>query len=226
MPQPAESTSNEQDHSELMALLFSEGVLRRQPHQARSTARILNILDAANRICAQDGIPAVNTAAIAEATGLPIGTVYQFFENREVIIRGVVLRVNYETTILIEALMDESASENWLTHGPEVWDRYMDIFLEQKDLVETVRTVGHLQAYRDASRNRIGKAADMFVRHLEQAGIEPTPRRKEVALFCLQMSNFFRHLVVAETDPKKQRFLRDQMIIMIKGYVMPAMLRA
>ncbi len=226
MSKVLDSKTSDSNHKELMTLLYEEGALRRQPHQARSTARIISILDAATRICVNDGIAQVNTAAIAESTQLPIGTVYQFFENRDAIIHGVVLRVNYQTTMLVETLMEESVSENWLTHGPEVWDKYMDTFLEQQELVETVRTVGHLQAYQDASRHRIGKAFEMFIQHLKQAGIDPTPRRKDVALFCLQMSNFFRHLVVAESDPIQRRFLRDQMIIMIKGYLMPAMLRA
>ena len=172
-------TPSRNEHEELMRVLLEEGALRKLPHQARSTQRVISMLEAATRICLEQGLEHINTAAIANKTKLPIGTVYQFFENREAVIRAVVVRANYQTTQLMENVIRKNgAIGNWLTDGPTVWDHYVDTFLQDEELVATVRKVGHLREYQETSQRRFDQALDTFVRHMEQAGIQPTPEPK------------------------------------------------
>ncbi|MEM7282541.1 MAG: TetR/AcrR family transcriptional regulator [Pseudomonadota bacterium] len=210
-----------------MVVLLEEGALRKLPHQARSTERVISILDAATKICLEQDLDQINTAAVANQTNLPIGTVYQFFENREAVIRALVVRANYQTTQLVQNVIRENgAFGNWLTDGAAVWDHYVEIFLQNEELVATIRKVGHLRVYQETSQRRFAQALDTFLQHMEQVGIQPTPSRKRVALFCLHMSNYLRHMVIAEEDPEQQKFLREQIKIMMTGYLMPAMLQA
>ncbi|GAB4528270.1 MAG: TetR/AcrR family transcriptional regulator [Anaerolineae bacterium] len=66
--------------------------LRRIPRQKRSLERFNHILDAADGLFAQHGIEAVSTNHIAEAAGVAIGSLYQFFPDRDAVLRALVDR--------------------------------------------------------------------------------------------------------------------------------------
>lgn len=65
---------------------------RKQPRQARSQALVEAILDAATRIVVRAGREAANTNAIAREAGVSIGSLYQYFPNREAVLAALLHR--------------------------------------------------------------------------------------------------------------------------------------
>ena len=65
---------------------------RKLPRQERSRALYEAILDAAARILTVQGREALNTNLVAEKAGVSIGSLYQYFPNREAIIAAVANR--------------------------------------------------------------------------------------------------------------------------------------
>lgn len=65
---------------------------RRAPTQARSKERVARILDATASLIDGEGLDAVTTNAIAAAAGVPVGTLYQFFPNREAVLHALLAR--------------------------------------------------------------------------------------------------------------------------------------
>lgn len=70
--------------------------LRKKPRQARAEATMAAIVEAAAQILEREGDEAATTAAIAERAGVSIGSVYQYFDNRDAIL-GAVIRRDRET---------------------------------------------------------------------------------------------------------------------------------
>lgn len=64
--------------------------LRKLPTQARSRARVEAILKAAGALLGEVGYDAVTTNLIAERAGVPVGSIYQFFETKDDIIAALV----------------------------------------------------------------------------------------------------------------------------------------
>lgn len=62
---------------------------RREPTQERSRERVARILDATAAILDEHGLEAVNTNAIAKRARVPVGSVYQFFPNRDAILEAL-----------------------------------------------------------------------------------------------------------------------------------------
>ena len=62
---------------------------RKLPRQARSRALVDAILDAAARILEEQGREALNTNLVADKAGVSIGSLYQYFPNRDAIIAAV-----------------------------------------------------------------------------------------------------------------------------------------
>lgn len=66
--------------------------MRRQPKQARSQERVHHILDVAEQLFIQLGYDAVTTRAIAIRAKVPIGSLYQFFPDKEAILKALANR--------------------------------------------------------------------------------------------------------------------------------------
>lgn len=65
---------------------------RRRPRQARSQVTVTAILDATVRVLLQRGYGACTTRLVAEVAGVGIGSVYEYFPNKEALIAAVIER--------------------------------------------------------------------------------------------------------------------------------------
>jgi AcrR family transcriptional regulator len=63
--------------------------LRNEPVQARSTARLTTLLDAAAAIIDEIGFERLTTAMVAERAGASIGTVYRYFPDRIALLQAL-----------------------------------------------------------------------------------------------------------------------------------------
>lgn len=59
---------------------------RKQPQQERSSARVDLVLASALTLLAEEGAAALTTRAIAARAGLPVGSIYQYFPNKQAIL--------------------------------------------------------------------------------------------------------------------------------------------
>lgn len=65
---------------------------RKKPTQRRSAETVSVILEAAARILEQRGFEGFNTNAIAERAGVSIGSLYQYFPNKNALLSGLIER--------------------------------------------------------------------------------------------------------------------------------------
>jgi AcrR family transcriptional regulator len=65
---------------------------RRTPVQRRSRERVEAILAAAEQIVVGEGVEGLSTRSLAERAGLPVGSVYTYFADREAIIAALIER--------------------------------------------------------------------------------------------------------------------------------------
>jgi AcrR family transcriptional regulator len=80
---------------------------RRVPTQARAHATIEAIFEATARIIERDGVAALNTNVIAERAGLSIGTLYEYFPNKEAVLIAMARRrLAQDERVIRQALHD------------------------------------------------------------------------------------------------------------------------
>ena len=60
--------------------------VRKRPQQARSEQLVADILQAATRVLAREGARRFTTARVAEAAGVSVGSLYQYFPNKAAIL--------------------------------------------------------------------------------------------------------------------------------------------
>ena len=66
--------------------------MRRQPKQARSQERVKQILDVAEQLFVEVGYESATTRAIAARAGVSVGSLYQFFPDKEAILKALAIR--------------------------------------------------------------------------------------------------------------------------------------
>jgi AcrR family transcriptional regulator len=97
--------------------------MRRTPRQARGQQRIDTILDAAEIVLGEYGVEATTTNAIAARANTSIGSLYQFFPNKEAVLHAVGLRFLDRTREIFTPLLSPPAAAFPL----DVWiDRMAD----------------------------------------------------------------------------------------------------
>ncbi len=85
---------------------------RKLPRQERSRRLVEAVLDATARILAESGYARLTTNAAAERANVSIGSLYQYFPNKDALVAGVVDRHGRRVydTIMAEAGAEEPAS--------------------------------------------------------------------------------------------------------------------
>ena len=81
---------------------------RKSPQQSRSRVTVEAILDGAIRVLQQEGSLALTTTRIAQAAGVSVGTLYQYFPNRKSILDALQEREFQRTLIVMQEVMVDS----------------------------------------------------------------------------------------------------------------------
>ena len=108
------------------ATIAGQVALRNEPVQARSTARLAALMDAAASVVDEIGYERLTTAMVAERAGASIGTVYRYFPDRIAVLQALGAR-NLERAL--SRVTEEAANakhDDWMT----ALSASMDILIE------------------------------------------------------------------------------------------------
>jgi AcrR family transcriptional regulator len=109
-------------------LLAGSAQLRNEPVQARSTARLTALLDAAASAVDELGYERLTTAMVAERAGASIGTVYRYFPDRIAVLQALAARNLERVFNGINAVVPSDSVSTWGDAVDAVFDVYVDAF--------------------------------------------------------------------------------------------------
>jgi len=87
-------------------------VLKRRPAQARSARRIEALLDAAAELLRDREPEAITVRDLAARAGVPTGTLYQFFEDKDAVLQALAVRFLAAMPGVLDASL-ASAPDDW-----------------------------------------------------------------------------------------------------------------
>jgi AcrR family transcriptional regulator len=96
--------------------------LRNAPIQARSRERLRRVLDAADEVLAAEGATAFTTTRVATRAGVPIGSVYRFFPDKEAIVEALAVRYWSDFEDLVAGVADTDQAQPLADPVGEVLD--------------------------------------------------------------------------------------------------------
>lgn len=188
---------------------------RRIPRQPRGRRRVSQLLDAAATVISSVGYEAATMTAIAAKAGAPIGSLYQFFPNKEAITHA--LRTEYGKHY--EAELTALEAEARYLRLEEVVGRLINI---TADFVETHPAFLALMDAPSHTRSPVSMRQRL---HLRLAGclqaVSPRVGRRKAALsaaVALQLLKGMSHLF-AEAPLRQRRQLVREYQIVLQGYL-------
>ncbi|BDZ46603.1 TetR/AcrR family transcriptional regulator [Naasia aerilata] len=107
-------------------------LLRNEPVQARSAARLSSLLDAAAEVVEEVGYERLTTAMVAERAGASIGTVYRYFPDRIAVLEGLSARAFRRFLDRISDLYRESRLETVQERVSAAIDVYVDLYRTER----------------------------------------------------------------------------------------------
>ncbi|MFM2409665.1 MAG: hypothetical protein RL481_493 [Pseudomonadota bacterium] len=191
---------------------------RKQPRQARSQATIDAIIEAAAQLISAQGLTGFNTNAVAERAGLSIGSLYQYFPNKDAIMAALIRRTQDErATALRSALAEPYRSLDDLVravvHAVNRQNREQSLLAAVIDLEEARLPVAdEIDGYLDATGSALG---EVFARYpTELACVDPARAARTLPALVRSVIDSWANL-----DPPQPQVAEEEAIRAVCGYL-------
>lgn len=161
------------------------GGVRRAPVQRRSSERFERLLDACAELLAEAGQAALTTRDVARRAGVPIGTLYQFFEGRSGLLQALASR-NLELLLarVRERLAEESA-DDWGEAAVLVYDEILALRRALPGFFVADPGDGGPFDADVVRRADAAMAGELYALGLREAGLPPLPDPERVLLVAV-----------------------------------------
>jgi AcrR family transcriptional regulator len=199
---------------------------RKNASQQRSRATVDALIEATARILVKDGFEKASTNRIAEIAGVSVGSLYQYFPNKEALVAAVIDRHNQVILQLVRATLAEVAGMPL----EKAVRRLVTVAVEAHRIDPKLHRVLAEQIPRTGQLADV-EAFNREVQALVRADLER--RRKEMrkldpglaAFICVSAIEAVAHnMVLNETEmlsEKTVRALVDETTRMVVGYLRP-----
>lgn len=97
----------------------------KEPKRKRGIARVAKLLDAGAAVFAEQGYKAATMTEIAARAGAPIGSLYQFFPNKDLLADALIARYAEH----VEAALDRIKAEASGLNAMQLGDRLLDVLV-------------------------------------------------------------------------------------------------
>lgn len=176
------------------------------PKQKRSRERVDLILKATLKVLETDGIKALSTNSIAARAGIPVSSIYQYFQNKEAILAGV-----------YEKYLEEIRDSIELNDKPE--DRelpWQEVFTRLRTTVEKLETRNNIDIELDMAlklypelmeieRRHTDWMTDYLANSFKQMGSRwPRAKLKRLAHYLYEQNNATWSYRIQRQPPKNE----------------------
>lgn len=140
---------------------------RKAPQQARSEATVRTILDATARVLVKVGYDHASTNRVAEAAGVSVGSLYQYFPNKEALVAALIDRHQEEMMAAFAARMERAFAlppqEAVALHVRGMLDAHLVDPVLHKIIAEQIPRVGKLAALMEDINQRAAQPVRQYL---------------------------------------------------------------
>ncbi len=186
---------------------------RRAPSQSRSRRTVDRILDAARTILAGEGAAAFNTNRIARTAGVSVGSVYEYFPDKDAIIDRVSDDIAEKEIEEVLSLLRKRSGESPANVVEAVVGLLLDLYRDHLSLyrgLRTIRAVRESVGTRPAEQLIMEEVRKLLAPHARELGIRDL-NHVSFTLFHLVESLSFQMVEHGEARWGKKK-CRDEIV--------------
>lgn len=197
--------------------------MRKKPLQQRSRHMVDTLVDAAALCVAERGLADTTTNHIAQRAGVSVGSLYQYFENRDALIGALLDRVVRELSLLVDARLAAMLKADVRTVVRGLLEAVFDFVQQDACRLELVRNWQRLQGQRTIvalERHMLEACRQYLLRHHGRVVVENPP----AALFVIISSTLYTcvHYLSAPRPYLERAEVIEAQASMIAAYLEPA----
>jgi AcrR family transcriptional regulator len=197
---------------------------RKDPKQSRSKDTVDAIFGAVTHILGKEGAVGLTTNKIAEVAGVSVGSLYQYFKNKESIFEGILLKFTEDNLKSFEKILSEMDPE-----GVKIRDIITLIVKSHFDTIikmEKVTSVLFQYAPQVIPHTHFKKSDERIINFLmqkiEEHKIPIAPAHKEQAFFvCSQAVRSVLFMTFLNRKAEEREIIMNELIEMLSGYLEP-----
>jgi AcrR family transcriptional regulator len=145
----------------------SEPVPRKQPTQERAAATVDAILGAVERVLEKHGAAGLTTNRVAEVAGVSVGTLYQYYPNKEALVGAVIERYYQQTFAMCRAALAAGAGVPIGTIVDRVAEALAAAYQVQRPIHRWLIDLRSAAAYQERFRTGLDELVEEITRFLE-----------------------------------------------------------
>ncbi len=189
------------------------------PVQKRSRETVASIVESCSRLLVQEPYHAITTDKIAEMAGVSIGSLYQFFANKEGIVAAVIDDLLQKDLAYIEDNLSKLNTTDLDTKVKAFIEIGFSRFHDNRPLRTALQGVQGMLDYWETRR--------VFFEHYQKAVLAHMPEvpgrdRNLMALFLVSSFNNILNLSLLEAQtPEREEQIKKEVFLMFRRYMNP-----
>jgi AcrR family transcriptional regulator len=196
---------------------------RKTPIQARSAVTVDAISEAAIQVLLSHGAERFTTTRVAERAGVSVGTLYQYYPNKQSLLFAVLeLHLNH-VAATVQAACERACHKPLAQMMREMVEAFVDAKMERADISVALYRVsadvgGPALIKRFSQRTR--KAIEAMLQTAPDA--KSPPETLAIDIMLAAVAGVMRSLLETRPAPATVRRLREQLVLLCQSYMMTA----
>jgi len=193
---------------------------RKTPVQARSAVTVGAISEATIQILLKQGANRLTTTRVAERAGVSVGTLYQYYPNKQSLLSAVLADHLEQVASALEAACEQAHHEPLSDMIGAAVEAFVDVKMERIDVSRALYQIapdvgGPALAKRLGQRSR--KALEAMLQTAPDIGSPPDTFAIEMMFAA--MAGATRYVLESGAPPAMIRSLRQHLVVLCQSYM-------
>jgi AcrR family transcriptional regulator len=193
---------------------------RKTPVQARSAVTVEAISEATIQVLLSPGTDRLTTTRVAERAGVSVGTLYQYYPNKQSLLFAVLEDHLDKVSAAVEAACEHAGGKPLAEMVKEVVEAFVDAKMERTDistaLYRIAAEVGGL-----ALVKRMGQRSQKALEAMLRTAPDAVLRQEKFAIQMMfsAMAGATRSVLETGASPAMVRNLRNHLVLLCQSYM-------
>lgn len=199
---------------------------RKTPVQARATVTVEAICEATIQVLLSHGADRLTTTRVADRAGVSVGTLYQYYPNKQALLFAVMEDHMEKVASAVEAACEQGCRKPLAEMIKEIVEAFVDAKMKRADvsmaLYRVAADVGGPALVKRAVV-RMRKALEAALRTAPDVALQPD--KCVVDTMLAAMSGAIRSMMETGPSPAAARNSREQLVLLCQSYMAAATAR-